>query len=269
MVQAGRKRDGYTTGVDRVADDRVSKFVGDQAEVEFQKAQAVERALSGTGFITPKPLDRNTVTGFIDFEYVPHRGRLFDAMIDAYQTGEFETVLAQNRRAAELLAALHRNLRLSVAIPWAPPSSLLRELDRVGRHWPRANDVFLHCDFSSVNILINHAGDLVVIDASPNQYLTRYANLTGPPLIDLATYTVRLHWPFRARTYRPSWRRLANTLRAEFLNQYEQSSGLAPDRPLLAILERNIVRSFVEWKTGSTITSGPSVAMARLALPTE
>jgi Phosphotransferase enzyme family len=269
MVKAGRKRDGYTRGVDRVAEDRVSKFVGDQAEIEFQKSRAIELALSGTDFITPKTLGCNTATGCIDFEYVPHGARLFDAMLNAYQTGEVETVLAQNRRAAELLATLHRNLKLSAATAWVPPPMLFRELDRCGQHWPRSNDVFLHCDFSPVNILVDHTGGLVVIDASPNGYLTGSANLTGPPLVDLATYTVRLHWPFRARTYRPSWRRLANTLRADFLNQYEQSSGLLLDRPLLGILERNIVRFFVEWKTGWTLTSGPAVAMARLALPAE
>ena len=225
--------------------------------------------LSGTGFITPKALDYNTVTGRLDFEYVPHRERLFDAMLNAYQTGKCESILTQNRQAADLLAALHRNLKLSTATPWPPPPTLLRELERFGRNWPSVNDVFLHCDYSPVNILIDHTDGLVVIDASPNRYLTGRANLTGPPLVDIATYTVRLHWPFRARTYRLSWRRLANRLRTDFLDQYQRSSRLLLDRTLLGILERNIVRNFVDWKIGVTPVSGLSVTIARFALPTE
>jgi hypothetical protein len=267
MMHAGRKRDGYTTGVTRVGDDRVSKFVGEEAQIEFQKAQAIERALSGTRFITPKAIDCYPASGLVEFEYVPHRVRLFDAMLEAYRMCEFEKVLAQNRDAAELLAIFHHKLKLPTSIEWTPPSSLIRDLNRAGRHWPYDNAVFLHCDFSSVNILINNTGGLAVIDASPNQYLTKSANLIGPPVIDVATYTVRLHWPFRARTYRKSWRRFADMLRADFLNGYERSAGVVLDRTILKIFELNIVRSFVDWKLGSSVASRLSTQIARLALP--
>lgn len=266
-LQLARSRDQYTTGVERVGDDRVAKQVGPTAAVEFQKSKLVADSLRGTRFSSPMPLTCDLATGRIEFEYISDTVRLFDLMSEAYRTQRFNDVFKYNRGAGELLAALHRNLKLPSAGQWQPPQFLQRQFSRARIDWSRQPEVCLHCDFSPVNILVKSGGELVLIDASPNQYFTERADLAGSPLVDVATYTVKLNWPFRFRTYTHSWRRLGATLRTEFIESYERAAELRVDRGLLAMLERAIVRNIVSRKTGGAVFLPPALLLARIALP--
>lgn len=266
-LQVGRSRDRYTTGVERVGDDRVAKQVGPAAAVEFQKSKLVAEALRGTQFSAPMPLACDPATGRIEFEYISDTVRLFDLMGEAHRTQRINGVLEFNRRAGELLATLHRNLKLPSATQWQPPEFLQRQLSKAAIDWSRQPEVCLHCDFSPVNVLVKPGGELVLIDASPNQYFTERADLRGSPLVDVATYTVKLNWPFRLRTYTRSWRRLGATLRTGFIESYEHAAELTVDRGLLAILERAIVRSIVSRKAGGAAILPPALVLARIALP--
>jgi hypothetical protein len=119
-----------------------------------------------------------------------------------------------------------------------------------------------------VNILIKPDGRLVLIDASANQYFTDRADLTGPRLVDIATYTTKLYWPFRTKTFNLKWRRVASQLRTDFLAGYEQATGVVVDRELLHSFERAVVRSFVNWKTESRAIRISALALGLMALPT-
>jgi glycosyltransferase involved in cell wall biosynthesis len=261
------KRDSYTTGVERTSADRVSKLFTQYGEIEFQKARALAIALCNTRFTTPKALRYDPTTSRVEFEYIPHTTGLLDAFTQAYQNGHVEDILHHNRSAGEMLADVHKSLKLSSATQWLPPAHIEREMKRVGSGWPAQSEVYLHCDFSPVNILVSAVGKLVLIDSSPNHYFTTRPDLIGPPVVDIATYTAKLYWPFRLRSFSINWRRLANTMRMDFLTAYEQASGVEVDRNLLGILERGVVRSFVESRSRSPVIVLPARALARLALP--
>jgi len=261
------ERDRYTRGVERIADDRVSKFVGPTAEIEFQKAQAIEAALAGSPFTTPKALRCDAAAGRIEFEYVGDMTSLQDFIEQAYATRKLDDVLRFNRAAAELLALIHGKLTLPSAAFWTPPRFFQIEMQSPTLARPVQDDVLLHCDFSPVNILVKPSGQLVLIDASANQYFTDRADLTGPRLVDIATYTAKLYWPFRMQTFNYKWRRVASRLRAEFLAGYEQASATRVDRKLLQSFERAVVRSFINWKTGSRAIRLPAMAIGLIGLP--
>lgn len=267
MHTAERSRDCYTTGVTRVGDDRVSKFVGRAAAVEFQKSQFVAEALRDSRFSAPAALCYDEATGCVEFEYIHNTVRLFDLMAAAHDAQQFDIVAKCNAAAGELLATLHRKLHLPSAVAWQPPDSLARAIRRAGYDWSREPQVALHCDFSPVNVLVKPGGELVLIDASPNQYFTDRADLVGSPLIDVATYTVKLNWPFRLRTYSRTWRAMGRKLRSEFIGSYERESATRVDRGLLAVLERGIVRSVVSRKRGAGAILPVALILTRIALP--
>lgn len=267
MLRTTGKRDAYTTGVERVALDRVSKFVGPQAAVEFQKARAVEQALVGTRFTTPKVLSYDLAAERIEFAFIDGMTSMYDSIVAAYRSQRFDAIFAQNRSAGELLATLHHNLVLPSSTRWVPTPDIAQRIRQAGIDWTAETEVCLHCDYSPVNVLLKPNGDLVVIDASPNQYFTESANLLGPPAVDIATYTAKLFWPFRARTFTSVGRNMAYRLRSDFVASYEQASGVKVNPVLLKILERGVVRGFVARKTGSRLMAAPAMALARLALP--
>jgi hypothetical protein len=267
MFTSSGKRDCYTTGVERVADDRVAKFVGRDVEVEFQKALAIEHALAGTPFSSPKALSFDLSTGLIEFEYIGESISLYAAIAQSYRSRKFDSIVALNRAAGELLAILHRNLKLSSAVPWEPPSRLAEYIKRTSMDRNAEDQVFLHCDFSPVNLLVKPSGHLVLIDSSPNQYFTTRADLIGPPAVDIATYTAKLFWPFRTRTFTFAGRRIAHRLRNDFVDCYEHAFGRPVDRNFLSTLEATVVQGFILRKTDSFALSTAAMWLARMALP--
>jgi len=267
VLRTRGQRDRFTRGVERISPDRVMKVVGASAELDFQKALAIENALAGSRFTTPKALNCDSHAGRIEFEYVENARSLQEVAEQAYATGALEGLLEANRAAGELLAILHSRLTLPDFQHWPVPSFLASDAELSGRSVFADQEVFLHCDFSPVNVLVKNDGHIVLIDASPNTYFTEHANLMGPRFVDIATYTVKLHWPYRWRTFRLKWRQVIDRLRGEFLDSYAQSSGVVVDRTLLRAFERAAVRSFVNWKTRSPLIRLPAMAVSRWGLP--
>jgi hypothetical protein len=85
--------------------------------------------------------------------------------------------------------------------------------------------------------------------------------------VSVATYTSKLFWPFRLRTYDLVRRRMAHVLRSEFVARYEQVSNETIDREMLGLFERAVVRSFANWKTQIVPVRWIARVMSRLALP--
>ena len=112
------------------------------------------KALAGSPFSTPKPLRFDAEAGRVEFEYVPDTIRLLELMERAYRECDLAHVLELNRSAAEMLALLHRNLKLDSAVRWTPPSALVDIARRRGRDLNTLNEVYMHCDFSPVNIFV-------------------------------------------------------------------------------------------------------------------
>lgn len=226
----------------------------------------MEAALAGTPYLVPRALCCDLHSGRVEFEYLANTSLLQEMMEEAYETHRFHRVLKLNDAAAELLATLHQRLVLSRAREWHAPAFLVQRIARGGVVLLDADNVFLHCDFSPVNLLVNGDDRIGVIDASPNTYFTDYACLRGHRVVDIATYTAKLFWPFRLRSYSTVWRRFAVTLRRRFVSRYERSSGHAIDRGLLSMFEFAVVRRFAEWKSKRRVVRWAASELGRAAL---
>jgi hypothetical protein len=225
----------------------------------------MESALQGTPFVVPRALRCDAASGHVDFEFFADAVHLQELLEQAYHTRRFRRVFKLNDAAGRLLGILHERLFVPNANPWRPPEFLARRALRLGQ--PLGNhDVFLHCDYSPVNLLIDRQNRMAVIDASPNSYFTDYACLTGPRLVDVANYTAKLTWPYRLRSHSPAWRKLAEALRRRFLNAYERASGRSVDRTLLGLFESAVVRCFVEWKTSNRLVRAAALTVERVGL---
>jgi aminoglycoside phosphotransferase (APT) family kinase protein len=161
---------------------------------------------------------------------------------------------------------LHQRLELPNARPWRAPAFLAQQAQRLGFSWTDADDVFLHCDYSPVNLLVNRDDRMAVIDASPNRYFTDHACLKGHRLVDVASYTAKLSWPYRLRSHTTAWRKMAATLRRRFIDVYERTSGASIDQTLLRMFESAVIRSFVEWKTTSRLLRSAAILVDRVGL---
>jgi hypothetical protein len=257
-----KMRDRFTAGIERWPDGIAVKLFGAQARVEFEKARAIEAALEGTPYHVPRALRWDADTGRVEFEYLENTVLLQEIIEQSHAAGRFRRVLRLNDAAGGLLSVLHQRLTLPQAHVWCPPAYLVERAERAG-YQLGADEVFLHCDYSPVNLLVDRDDGLAVIDASPNVYFTAYAWLKGPRLVDIATYTVRLTWPYRWRSHSSAWRKLAGALRRRFLAAYERRSGYDVDRKLLALFEYAVVRSFVEWKTQSRLLRAAAITLER------
>jgi aminoglycoside phosphotransferase (APT) family kinase protein len=259
-------RDRYTVGIERSSEGRAVKIFGVDAAAEYEKARAMETALCGTGFHVPRALRCDADTGRIEFEYVEGAVLVQEIFEAANGARRFHQALRFNDIAARLLGTLHQRLTVPNSRPWQPPVFLAERAQQEGYSLSGADDVYLHCDYSPVNLLIDPEDELWVIDASPNAYFTDYPCLKGHPLVDVAGYTSKLLWPFRLRTHSRRWRKMATVLRRRFIANYEQSCGRSVDDRLLKIFESAVVRAFVEWKTRSRIVRAAAGAVARIGM---
>lgn len=261
-----KNRDRFTHGVEFTGEGRVIKYFERDIFEEYMKAKAVEQALAGTPFEATRALRYNQSLSFVEFEYIKDTIS-FQALLEkAYRTSQFSLVLKLNDDAAKLLSTLHKQMCMPNARYWVPPGFLVRRASKLGYQLDDLNDVFLHCDFSPMNLLISSDDQVFVIDPSPNSYFTDYACLKGTILVDIATYTTKLLWPFRLSAYSVSWRKFTKTLRENFINIYELTCAQPVDRKLLNLFEDSIIRCFVEWKTKQRLVQWLAVGLGRVAM---
>lgn len=268
MAQASRKRDRYISGVEPRGNGLVAKSFGDMAIVEYQKALALEAALAGTRFLVPRAVRCDESSGYIEYEFLPDCVLLMEVIEHAVLSRKYRRVLALNDAAGELLGLVHRRLKVDPVHRWEPPEDLRRQIIEDCDPAASSDDVFLHCDYSPVNLLVTPNLQLAVIDPSPSRGLTGsgFPNLFGHRLVDVANYTAKLFWPYRLRNYTIAGRRLASVLRRRFLAAYERTCGLTVHRDLLRHFEYAATRSFVQWKTKRFLVRWGAMAVARVGL---
>lgn len=264
---ASKNRDRYTHGVEFTSKDHVVKYF-EEGDVlaEYTKAKAVAKALTNTPFEAAHALRYNQSLNFVEYERIKG-STLFQVLLEkAYQTTQFSRVLELNDAAAELLSTLHKQMYVPNARYWMPNGFLVHRASKLGCKLNELDDVFLHCDFSPVNLLIGADDKIVVIDPSPNSYFTHYACLKGNRLVDIATYTTKLFWPFRLSAYSVRWRNFTKILRENFVSIYEIRCGQTIDRKLLNLFEDAVVRCFVESKTKYRFVQWLAMGVGRVSM---
>ncbi len=204
-------------------DDRIVKRQRPAlARIEFEKTTRATRLGRQTGlFDVPGILDYDEPTGSIGFA----RLHGYRPLMQVLRGSESHDHLIE--RVAGALAAVHGHMRLptDLTVPLHP--SLCCD----------GTDVFLHGDFSTVNVGLTREGRLLILDWAASDLYGGEATL-GPYLLDLAWFTLGL---FRRSSV--GWGRLqvyclgespaANQVGIRFIERYLSAAGRALDADLL------------------------------------
>lgn len=231
--------------------DFVKHYPAPELAAEAAKARLLAEAGAAVGVRVPAVLDVDEAAGSIRYEYVDCPTSLLDLMSDRSATPAL--ILAQVELAGAALGALHRALP-TVGFPRGRRSE--RFARALGPQWSSAGAasqdavspaVLQHGDFGYSNVRFGPTGDLVVIDPSPNGYVTVDPLNVDHPELDLALIGSN----FVGRTVRPLAMgrtiRLGPDLFAALLQGYEDAAGHPIDRARLRAYTQATVRAFADW----------------------
>lgn len=225
--------------------DFVKRYPADEVAAEATKARLMAEAGAAVGVRVPTVLDVDEAGGTIRYEHVECPTSLLDLMSDRAATPAL--ILAQVEQAGAALGALHRVLP-TAGFPQGVRSerfTLALGPDRPGS--PASPLVLQHGDFGYSNVRFSPTGELVVIDPSPNRYVTVDPLNVDHPELDLALIGSN----FVGRTVRPV--AMGRTIRfgpdlfAALLQGYEGAAGGAVDRARLRAYTQATVRAFADW----------------------
>ena len=234
--------------------DFVKRYPAAELAAEATKARLMAEAGAAAGVRVPAVLDVDEANGTIRYEHVECPTSLLDLMSD--RTATPALILAQVELAGAALGALHRALP-TAGFPRERRSGLFqRALASDGstsggfavlEHGAVSPTVLQHGDFGYSNVRFGPTGELVVIDPSPNGYVTVDPLNVDHPELDLALIGSN----FVGRTMRPVAMgrtiRLGPDLFAALLQGYEGATGRPVDKALLRLCTRATVRAFAHW----------------------
>ncbi len=229
---------------------------------EVEKAYAVHDIGSRNGFAVPKVIDVDVSHRAIAYERMDGLVALRDHYISYMSTRSPALELVNPFEASgRALAAIHRDLTLSTKQTWGATDEFdgrgAAEVPKMLESTPQA---WLHGDygFGNTHTWRGDALELVVLDPSPNRYLTRRPDVFGSIYLDLGLFVACLQGLVPARHYaRLHWGR-ERILRDAFLTGYESVASAPLDRPLLARVTRAVVGAYCRHRFRSA-------TMARLA----
>lgn len=236
------------TAVTRAAQpaDFVKRYPAAEMASEAVKARLMAEAGAAVGVRVPAVLDVDEVAGAIRYEHVACPTSLLDLMSD--RTATPALILAQVELAGAALGALHRVLP-TAGFPRGRRSEGFSQALGPERPAPGVDPVVVlqHGDFGYSNVRFSPEGELVVIDPSPNRYVSVDALNVDHPELDLALIASN----FVGRTVRPVAMgrtiRLGPDLFAALLQGYEDAAGFPVDRARLRAYTQATVRAFADW----------------------
>lgn len=218
-------------------------------ESELEKAQALHR-LSSECFYSPKPIHYDRSLRTIVFEQLVSLVSVRKVYLD-FLCCEDSTNTWIFDRAGSALAELHARLRLTTRSEWKAPAIVAKhepDLSAALLDTPHAQ---LHCDFGFSNVFIQLVGNetrLVILDASPNYFMTEAPDTFASVYLDLANFAACLDGLVPMVHYlRIDWQ-LAAILKGRFLDAYEMTSRLTLDRTLLQRVTDATARAYFSTK---------------------
>ncbi len=236
----------------------VKRYVG-SLDREVTKATRLYEAGRRHGFVAPQVLRTAPSENTITYQMVRGIVPLRDLYL-RYMSGgdDGQQCVATVRLAGATLAVLHRELPATDCIEWAPPPAFAKEARRrLGAGWsdrlvatPMAA---LHCDFGFGNIHLSRdePSTLVLLDPSPNYYLTFDPLTVGSIYVDLATLMACLWGLVPVRHFvRLEWSRL-RALDCALRDGYETVAGTRLDRDLLEATTSAVVTTYMAMRLGS------------------
>ncbi|MFN0179402.1 MAG: hypothetical protein ACKVZ0_11430 [Gemmatimonadales bacterium] len=154
--------------------------------------------------------------------------------------------------AGEALAILHRELSPGSAVQWDPPPPFAREARRqLGPMWQSrlaaGPQAALHCDygFGNVHLAAEAMPRIVLLDPSPNYYLTFDPLTVGSVYLDIGTLLGCLWGLVPIRSYLRLDRSRLGPLEQAFVAGYEGVAGWRLDRALIDGVTSAVVATYL------------------------
>ena len=222
------------------------KTYRNDVELEFNKSQQIYDIAVRTGeFVAPKPISLNLDRSQIAFDFITEPlVSIREPFIAAIRSTATPSDACQSlfRKVGRSIGLIHKYLTLPTASEWsviAPDgedtSSYQGALIRDLRF---AHNSFLHCDFGFSNLFFVDDEEaftqkLVVLDPSPNYFVTFKADCYGPSILDLANIAACMQGLFPVRRQLSCKWLNAGILLGRVLEEYENITGQKLDRDLL------------------------------------
>lgn len=210
---------------------------------ELTKAQLCAEAGQRTGIRTPRVLGFDENRYVIDYEFLDCPTSLLDLM--SRRSTSTATLLAAVEQSGAALGTLHRVLPTEGFPRFERREGFDRALGE-DRRLDGPGLVLQHGDYGYSNIRFSRHGELVIIDPSPNQYVTSHPLNVDYPELDLALITSN----FLGRTVNPIAMartiRLGSELVGALLRGYESAAGPV-DTVRLREYTRATIAAFADW----------------------
>ena len=221
-------------------------------EIEWEKAEQLNRLGSVHGFVAPAVLAIDRGAQVITYEKL-------DALVPLRTVYlEFTTNRKRGERIPELfgeagrvLANLHRDLTMRERVGWTVPSSFEHHFTRrSGRGTAellgRTPHAVLHGDFGFGNVhVVGDQARLVVLDPSPNHYLTLHPSTWASIYLDIGLFVACLHGLVGVRHFALLRRDRIAELERAFLRGYESGRGEALDLEMVDVTAYAIAGTYL------------------------
>lgn len=220
----------------------IKRYSPESVRLEYKRACALWECSVDRGFVTPRPLAVREEDSEIEYEFLPGLVSIRETYAQLLGAGDFDGEAVHCiREVGKVLAHIHQYLNVSPAVAWEMPSAFAKGLKEIGVEQPStflANSphALVHGDYGFSNLYIRRTPELqlVVLDASPNQFTTFAPNERGSIYLDVGHFTACLDGlvPFQLYPWL-HWSRLMR-VKELFWSAYEQAAGLSLDRKSIA-----------------------------------
>ena len=177
-----------------IESDKVTKIYSSDASNEYEKAIQLHELSKINGFCYPQPSSPGD-NERIEFRKILNIKSIRHKYLD-YMKKEVdkEGVKQLFSKAGEVLAIIHNDLQLNCNENWQPSNTFIWAMEKLGvesellfkKELPFA---YMHCDYGFSNIHYiekqNTSTELVVLDSSPNKFVTFRTDVVGPVYIDI------------------------------------------------------------------------------------
>ncbi len=212
-------------------DNEVIKKYDVDSDKEYIKSRHIFDLSKKLAFIFPEPLEKNGNT--VKFENIKSEKSIREEYI------AFMKDLIKERDAVSLfervggvLATLHNSMMLNERNYWFPSEPFIKAMRKCGvndidSYTRRLPMTYMHCDFGFSNISVNNINgenNIVIYDASPNNFTTFRTSNLGPIYIDIGNMISCLNGLVPVWNYfHMKWNKLP-ALKEAFLKGYRDKS---------------------------------------------
>jgi hypothetical protein len=229
----------------------VNKRFYSRFKSELLKHQIIEAALSGTDTCFPKAIssDGSAEQGVLKLEFIDNfvSSRHFYLL---YAAGAIDDVNLFEK-AGNALARIHAAKKPDAgAGKNLSDNAILETLEGIEPQ----DFVLLHGDFGFSNVGYSSSrNQVVILDPSPNYFVTSHPLQMGPRYVDIAQFTSCLCGLVGfGDLWRIKWNRVPRTIEA-FVSGYERTSGFRIDRKLLLESTLEFANAYIAYSMNSRI----------------